>query len=820
MQRFLLSVIAIISIGFASAGAIPFIGVGVQDAYNINVQDFCASSQMHGGADATACLQTAIDTAFNNSIHQVYCPAGANLITSSPIYQDPPGNLRSNITAPSTSAFSLNFTGLGGANHESPGSGNGCDIKPTFNNDVAWWIGPGRGMVLRGVNILGPSAGGAWRCNHPSVATQGAWHPAGIAVSELASNTLIENTWVENFYSGYELGPNGPSLADSDTFRKPDFNNVCIGVDNQNTQAFIVDIYDPVGNATTAISAINGENTYVYGGNLSAPSTASNSFTVGSFGSFTATISFSNSFVYSFQATITAPDANVFTAYNTYTLVTTDFGVIPLQMTAFNSGTGVATFQIYPPWGYYYFAGNNALSTTTLQAEISAATTLYAAEMLTTFAGANIHVWGGHVENGGPTMFFNTLTLFGGSTTASAQGVYFDEDPSQAGHAPSTNPSAANLAQYYTQATFPFIWLSNGQLNLEDIAFDSQAPLNIDAAPWSSPTGSNLTSGFFNSNLLFGSHLTTLTGGFNARYTPQAGAYFGIQTYPINSALLGIGTWDTDYFLSTALAPGGSNSDRQRNIGFEQSPTWGYRPAGWTRPCLTPAQVTAAGTTLASLFGTANYNLTYPLLYGGQQYQKCDWFVGTQTTYNVVSNHHGYSYGQAISNAIAPATITGVTGTASPYTFAVSGVLGDGVAYSPVFVVGDTFTVAGANPSSLNGTYTVTSSSAGSVTATTTATGTWVSGGTAKGIMELEWATIGKGFVVYVNDTNLFFPGLQVGLTTSAGNVIYEVTGVIPGLGYITVTPFQNGAGVVSGVSGTVYRGQTVAQESYSLTQY
>ena len=243
MRRFLISIISVVLIGLASASAIPFLGGYTQTAYNINVQDFCASSQMTGGADATSCLQAAIDTAFNNGIQQVYCPAGATLVTSGPIYQDPPGNLnvRANgnlqIQVPTTSSFSMNFSGLGGPNHE--GSGKGCNIKPNFNTDVAWWIGPGRGMVLKGVNILGPSGG--YRCGQPSTATQGSWHPAAIMVSQLASNTLIENTWAENFYSAYGLGLNGGSLADSDTFRKNYFNNDCIGVDNvTNTQAFIV----------------------------------------------------------------------------------------------------------------------------------------------------------------------------------------------------------------------------------------------------------------------------------------------------------------------------------------------------------------------------------------------------------------------------------------------------------------------------------------------------------------------------------------------------------------------------------------------------
>ena len=157
----------------------------------------------------------------------------------------------------------------------------------------------------------------------------------------------------------------------------------------------------------------------------------------------------------------------------------------------------------------------------------------------------------------------------------------------------------------------------------------------------------------------------------------------------------------------------------------------------------------------------STYGVSYPLLWGGQQYQECDWYVGSQTYYNLVSNNHGYSYGQTLTTGIAPATITGISGTSSPYTVSVSGSLVDGSTYSPAFVNGSVVTIAGATPSTLNGSIPLTASSAGSFTATTTATGTWSSGGTATGAMGLAWAAIGKGVDVYVNDQSLLFAGLQ-----------------------------------------------------------
>lgn len=799
------------------------IGIPVPSAVGniaVNLSSQCNTAQLNGSSDATACIQAAIDFGFANGIQQVYCPSGSILVTSGPIYQDPPGDLNTRANGPfvlnavSQSGFSMNFTGLGGPNNVN----KGCTVKPTFNTDVAWWIGPGRGMTIRGVNVIGPTAANAagYRCGQPATAGQGAWHPSGIAISQLASETILENTYVQNFYSGYGIGSNGPSLADSDTFRKNAFNNTCIGFDNTaNSQAFIVDIYDPVGSATIAVDSPVGQNVYVYGGNMSATASRSNAFTIGSIGSFTAT-SPAGVFIYTFNATISGADTYVNTVYNTYNIATADYGVIPLTMTAYNVGTGVATFQITSLWSNAYFpAGNNALSTTTLQTEIAAVTTLYAAEMVTLFNGSNIHVWGGHVENpSAATTLITTSQIFGSTNTSLVQDMYFDAQPTLNSWAPSTNPSPANLAQYYAQTTGSFISVQQ-PLDLRNLSLGDPptggatpgAPLNID---WTS-----------NQVLKLSAQNLTATSGFNSRITAGGYPYGFANPVAIGSQLLGAGFWDTDYFSSLS----GSQADSLRTTGFQQSPAWGYRPSGSSRPCLTPSQVTTLTGSLPALsfttpggFGT--YAVSYPLLWGGQQYQECDWFVGAQTHYNLVSAHHGYSYGQNITSAVASASITASSSTASPYTFSVQGALADGQTYSPTFTIGKTFVVSGATPSTLNGTYTITASSAGSVTATSSTTGTWASGGNALGVMNMQWAAIGLGVVLYVNDTSLFFPGMQVGLTTNSGNVIYMCTGVFPGLGYITVTPMSTSQGVIAGVSGTIYPGTTIAQEPYSITQY
>lgn len=88
---------------------------------------------------------------------------------------------------------------------------------------------------------------------------------------------------------------------------------------------------------------------------------------------------------------------------------------------------------------------------------------------------------------------------------------------------------------------------------------------------------------------------------------------------------------------------------------------------------------------------------------------------GSANSLTVVSSHNRvYGLGNSYS-------ITGISGTSSPYTVTATGI--------PAEPIPSTITVSGVTPSSMNGTYTITASAAGSFTATTTATGTYVSGG-------------------------------------------------------------------------------------------
>src|SRR5579862_5950993 len=134
--------------GTADAGIAPY-------GY-VNLRDSHCGARGDGSTDDTVAIQTCIDYAHSNHLQGIFCPDGNYKITSS-LYLDPPGNLRRNLTNPTIFAFSLAFVGVsaGLGNHE----GFGCQIRPTFNNGVALWVGTGQGMKVSGVQILGPSGG-------------------------------------------------------------------------------------------------------------------------------------------------------------------------------------------------------------------------------------------------------------------------------------------------------------------------------------------------------------------------------------------------------------------------------------------------------------------------------------------------------------------------------------------------------------------------------------------------------------------------------------------------------------------------------------
>jgi hypothetical protein len=625
---------------------------------------------------------------------------------------------------PTNFAFSLVFNGSG-----SIGSGQnnrGCNLKPTFNNTPIFWIGSGSGLAVRNVQI-----------NVPSVAWRGALNPDGVGFAIAggnggAHNTLIENTEVDNVYTCMQTGVNQDALADSNTFRKNVCGNCYYGVYISKTQNDINHVDDPTFSCTVNIFSGVGPQVLVTGGNLSATVSQRNSFTV----SGTSAINVlanphnTNTFIYQFNTTISAPDAFVPLVYNAYMMVTAHFGVIPLVPVKWNSGTNVMQFQILTDWGLNFFGGNNAVSQSDLQSEILAVTKVYAIERVTTYQGEGITAIGQHVEN--PSAC--TTLVENGHGFAGDIGMHFtrirlNADPSFPQYVPANNPGDAALALYYCSKVFGLVI---GDPSAYGIEFD-QIQWEITAnEPVLFDWGSDCASCGFNSapnNTNFyvangyqniGAPSGMVDGGGIASFTPGSGA---------------------GYFTSCIHWPRfnqfNSADWRIRFQGSAQSPCKGFFPAPNQTPRIIPSQLPS---------GALGALSTYPLIHGGTIYSVVDWNSGTLTNLHARSAHSFYSWGQNLTTSNIPG---------------------------------------------------------------------------------LSWSYKAGGAWVYVdsNTMNYMFQGLGITLNSGsgAGPKPYVVTGVYPGLGYITVqqaSANNNGNGLEGANSTTVYSGNVITQQPYSWTQY
>ena len=95
---------------------------------------------------------------------------------------------------------------------------------------------------------------------------------------------------------------------------------------------------------------------------------------------------------------------------------------------------------------------------------------------------------------------------------------------------------------------------------------------------------------------------------------------------------------------------------------------------------------------------------------------------------------------------------------------------------------------------------------------------------TTANVPGLHWSYTGKSFVVNLdaNSASWMFPGLVIGLDNGDGNQNYMVTGVEPGLGYVTVFSLASDAystaNLLVGTKGATYVGSMINQQRYSIT--
>jgi hypothetical protein len=685
---------------------------------------------------------------------------------------------------PTNGSVTPSLTGVAGL----PSNAYGASLHPQFNNAPILWTSTGNGHTVSNLDIyasaaLTGSAAQRYNCGLPPAGISGAVAGAnggavvggvGIAIpsgTNGASGTTIENVRITDVFASIMVGADGISATGSENyFRNVWNNNACIGIWFSTNEVFTNSVVDSHICGTIAYYAVVGGDVRISHGDTGACGSngKTNSFTVGSTGSFS--ISGNN---VTFNTTITLngdgndsyltvcatapsnigmPLGSLFCNYNTWTMISSYYGVVPLILKAYNSSTQVATFQTLPMWGQQNFA---TLSATDLQADLTAVTTIYTAEQVTLFYGGNISADGLHIEvQVPPTLIADTYQAVGSATnTVRLQNIMLNYGPDE-----TCSPypcSAANLSTFLTAQSFPTFYVQTTNL-----------------------TGRNISSAQGTNNIII-DVLNTKRFDFqqvglkpNMRVSTNGGGPFTQYYYSWCGPAYGCGTWDVSPFVPIQ----NSDSKSMRTVGWTSGQAWGVRPALNSTPRITPTTLT---TTMGCTGGppltctlpaiSPSANISYPLLSGDVFYSLGpDWNSGSLTHAFFHSSHKFYSYGQ-------PLTTSNVTG--------------------------------------------------------------------------LNWTYKGQSWVVYLcanapgavpgqctaNETALLgmmFPGLGVqfncGTDCSNTDETYMVTGVYPGLGYITVLNANQDGGPngLVGTKTTVYTCPSncpvtqINQQLYSITEY
>lgn len=730
----------------------------LQDWINIRDPQFGAIG--NGSTDDTAAIQKAIDYAFAHNLTAVYCPAGTYKTTST-IYLDPPGNLRSNFSHPSMFQFTMAFFGDPKGSGALPlPSSLTCQIQPSFNNAVAFIVGPGQGMRVSDIAVLGPNNG-----------YRGNLNPRGVGIGIAggnggASNTLIRDTFVRYFYSLYMTDANsGCCLADSNAFEHIGGFDGYYGIRLYGTQSFINHITEPVfGGVTIAIDDEYSHQTQVIGGNLSSTSSASNAFRI-------SVVSAGNcgAYITCVDATVVAPDGNIPNVYDSFEILTPHFGLIPFFMKTWNADTNVITLQMLDVWERTNY-GDNAYWTggSGIFPELNAATTLYASERVRTVKGVGIELDATHIENSGAcTTFFDITSVWGGQTSTEIRNPYFNYNTSL--------PQDASQANKYCQQAFPFI--NVGRINNAT----PLSSLHLSGGNWSPSTGSTLYPLIFDANplvadisgsnlngaALFNFRLNHTNRGLSGAYGQIAASGFDFQ---FATVARGIGVWDADYFLPAWL--NGYPADEWQ-VGELRSPFCGYEPCPWTTPNLNTT--------------------TYGMVNGGVVTGS---IAGTTLTVSGVTNG---ALGQG--NVLSGAGVTAGTAIAGLGTG--SGGIGTYIVTRSQTVASTTITASLGAPSthppipcrtvfkSLDWN-TATPAAGGKLWLRSASCPGWSWG---QNLMDttigptVRWSYMARSSALYLdaNTLSYMFPGLGISIDNGSGAEPYTVTGVYPYLGYVTV---------------------------------
>jgi hypothetical protein len=336
-------------------------------------------------------------------------------------------------------------------------------------------IGSGNGQIIRNIHVESLATGGIFQ------EYRGAQPFAGVAVGISgggggASRTVFENCSAQGFYTGWrtDINNNG-ALCDSNTWRHclviGTFNGIFIGA----AQNFINSVEDClIGGGGFKITNNTNQGCLISGGNISGDNGCqSKAFTISAVSALTVGGS-SPSWNVTFTATISASDGWLQTGiYNAWAFVTAKHGVVPCTITAYNAGTGVATFQILPHWLNVYYANNNVNTASHLGADLQTLTTAYACEYQTVLWGNAFHVVRAHLElDQVPHCMIRSGSGFGNAVPNKITQIQLNSDCTMQQYA-GGSPDAQ--ARYFVAHGFPFIQMDTINLDLDSMSFAANA---------------------------------------------------------------------------------------------------------------------------------------------------------------------------------------------------------------------------------------------------------------------------------------------------------------------------------------------------------
>lgn len=538
--------------------------------------------------------------------------------------------------------------------------GFGTYILPQFL-DIGVIMGPNNGGTARDFTVyfplvLDPNSSRAY----DGQGYEGGLNPYSVGVATAgitagSSRTIVENIGVQNCYIGFQFGAFGFQLGDSNVMRRCYSFNVYCGAFFSQTQVFINQLYDCNLSATVAVCGVRATIS-VFGGNYSAFFEQSPAASFGISATSSAVITQPAGTPYKFglgvfvtnpsqnmltiTTTVASPDSSLLTSaftdgragiYNAFVIRTPHWGDIPFIATAFNAGTGVLSLTAWPPW-MDFIAGNTSgftnLTATAIAAELQAATTMFAANMVFPFQ-TSVAAYGVFIENICATCL-NSYQSFSPSLFSE---LYNDSEITLASI---NGGSAAFTANYVIQKSFPFIFCSSGVDVVVDSSFwnaSSSDTIVVDCGA----TGGRLINRDSNQQ---GTHMapminfrwSNLFGPFSESLFTKDNSIAGNFISPVSAS---IPYWVQPNVAAHALA-GGANS----------APATGIRPANWTIPPVNASYLATIANSQV-LPAIAPNSCNYPLVYGGAIYQTTALHTPGNSLFE--SSHNYYSHHQDLN---------------------------------------------------------------------------------------------------------------------------------------------------------------------------